>query len=52
MKYSSDTESVIKLEIAETTQGGMKRYECESDMIFARELHVMALCIYVNTSCN
>ena len=52
MKYNSDAESVIKLETAETTQAGMKRFECESDIIFAGELHVMALRIYVNTSCN
>ena len=52
MKYSSDTELVVKLETAETTQAGTKRFKCESDIIFARELHVMALRIYVNTSCN
>ena len=50
--YSSDAESVVELETDETTQAGTKGFKCESDMIFARELHVIALRIYVNTSCN
>ena len=52
LKYNSDTESVIKLEIAKTTQIGTKRFECESDIIFTRELQVMSLSIYVNVSHN
>ena len=50
--YSSDAESVVELETAKTTQAGTKRFECESNIIFAGQLHVMALRIYVNTSCN
>ena len=52
MEYNSDAELVVELETTETTQAGTKRFECESDIIFARELPVMALHIYVNTSCN
>ena len=49
---NSITESVIKQETTETTQAGMKGYECEGEMIFTRKLQVFTLCIYMNTTCN
>ena len=52
MEYDSGTESMVELEIAKATQAGTRRFECEGDMIFTGELHVMVLHIYVNTSCN
>ena len=52
MKSNSSTESVVKLETAEVTQAGMKGYECEGDIVFAGEIHVIAVCIYLNASCN
>ena len=47
MKNNSDTESVVELETAEVTQAGMKGYKCEGDVIFTREIHVIAGRIYL-----
>ena len=52
MEYNSGTESVVEIETTEATQAGMKGCECEGDIIFTGELHVLSLHIYVNTSCN
>ena len=52
MKNNSNTESVVELETAEVTQAGTKGCEREGDIIFAGELHVIVLRIYVNMSCN
>ena len=52
MKSNSNTESVVELETAEVTQAGTKEYECKGDVVFAREIHAIAVCIYQNTSCN
>ena len=49
---NSITESAIKYEIAETTQAGTKGNEREDEMIFAVEIQVLSLRIYVNTTCN
>ena len=49
---NSITQSVIKQEIMETTQAGMKGYEDEDEMILAGELQVLSLRIYVNMTCN
>ena len=50
--YNSGTESVVEIEIAEATQAGTEGCEHEGNIIFARELHAIALRIYVNMSCN
>ena len=52
MEYNSGTESVVEIETAEATQAGMEGCEREGDIIFARELHVIAVHIYVNMSHN
>ena len=52
MKSNSNTESVVELETAEVTQAGTKGYEREGDVIFAREIHAIAVCIYLNASHN
>ena len=52
MEYNSGTESVVEIETAEATQAGTKGCEHEGDIIFTRELHAIAVHIYVNTSCN
>ena len=52
MKTNSDTESVVELETTEVAQAGMKGYECEGDVIFAREIHATAEHIYQNASRN
>ena len=52
LKSGSNTESVVELETTEVAQAGMKGYECEGDVIFAREIHAIAGRIYQNASCN
>ena len=52
MKNNSDTESVVELETAEVAQAEMKGYECEDDVIFTKEIHVIAVRIYQNASRN
>ena len=52
MKSNSDTESMVELETAEVTQAGTKGYECEGDVIFAREIHAIIVHIYWNVSRN
>ena len=52
LKSGSNTESVVELETAKVTQAGMKGYECEGDVIFAREIHVILVRIYQNVSRN
>ena len=52
MEYNSNTELVAEIENAEATQAGTKGWEREGDIVFTGELHVVALRIYVNTSCN
>ena len=52
MEYNSSTELVVEIETAEATQAGTKGCEREGDIIFAGELHVIVLRIYVNMSCN
>ena len=52
LKSNSSTESVVKLETAEVAQAGTKGYEREGDIVFAGEIHVIAVCIYLNASRN
>ena len=52
LKNGSNTESVVELETAEVTQAGTKGYECEGDVIFAREIHATIVRIYRNVSRN
>ena len=52
LKSNSSTESVVELETTEVTQAGTKGYECEGDIVFARELHAIAARIYLNVSRN
>ena len=52
LKSGSNTELVVELETAEVTQAGTKGYECESDVIFAREIHAVMVRIYQNVSHN
>ena len=52
MKSNSNTELVVELAITEVTQAGMKGYEGEGDVIFAREIHAIAMRIYLNASHN
>ena len=50
MEYNSNTESMVEIETAEVTQAGTKGCKCEGDIIFARELHAIAVHIYLNVS--
>ena len=52
LKSNSSTESVVELETAEVAQAGMKGYEHEGNIVFAREIHAIAVHIYLNASCN
>ena len=52
MKSDSNIESVVKLETAKVAQAGTKGYECEGDVIFAREIHAIMVHIYQNVSRN
>ena len=52
MKSNSNTESVVELETTEVAQAGTKGYKCEGDVIFAEEIHAIAVRIYQNVSCN
>ena len=52
LKSNSSTESVVELETAKVTQAGTKGYEREGDIVFAGELHAIAVHIYLNASRN
>ena len=52
LKSDSNTESVVEIETAEVAQAGTKGYECEGDVIFAREIHAITVRIYQNVSRN
>ena len=52
VKSDSNTELVVELETAEVAQAGTKGYECEGDVIFAREIHAIMVHIYQNVSRN
>ena len=52
MKNNSNTESVVELETAEVAQAGTKGYECGGDVVFAGEIHAIAVHIYLNASRN
>ena len=52
MKCNSSTESVVELETAKVTQAGTKGCKREGDIVFAREIHAIAVCIYLNVSRN
>ena len=52
LKSGSNTELVVELETAKVTQAGTKGYECEGDVIFAREIHAITVRIYQNVSHN
>ena len=52
LKSNSSIESVVELETTKVTQAGMKGCEREGDIVFTRELHVIAVGIYLNLSCN
>ena len=52
LKSNSNTELVVELETAEVTQAGTKGYKREGDIVFTGEIHVIAVGIYLNLSCN
>ena len=52
LKSSSSTELVVKLETTKVAQAGMKGYEHEDDIVFAGEIHAIAVRIYLNVSRN
>ena len=43
---------MVELETAKVTQAGTKVLEREGDIVFAREIHAIAVRIYLNASCN